>query len=109
MARVERTALAKTAVLAFDGDAQHAGDSGDAVISESDNQFGRAIAFALPDPGRAHAIAETALHGAEAVRIAVVIVREIIGLGPQCPVVGANVENVHHAVFAEVDTGGIDG
>src|SRR5262249_33487957 len=94
MASVEAAAHPDLAVARLHENAQYAGDARDTVVGHCHDQLGRALPLPLPDPRWPHTVADPPTERGEAARVGLDVPREVRGLGPERPVVAAEVQRV---------------
>src|ERR1700722_6186019 len=66
--------------------------SPNAIVNDTQNQLHRVIAFSLPDDGRAHAVPEPLLHGAERIRILFVVAPDVLGFSPEAKIIRSDIK-----------------
>ena len=81
-------------------DAQNSRHSRNAIVDDAQNQFHRVIAFSLPDDGRAHAVPEPLLHGAERIRILFVVAPDVLGFSPEAKIIRSDIKRVKARALA---------
>jgi hypothetical protein len=107
MSGVEHAAHDGRPVRHLRGHAQHARHARHPVVGERDHQLRRALALALPDPGGPHPVTEPLAQRREAGRVALLVAGQVLGLGPERPVVRAQVQRVEHGLVDHAHPRGI--
>src|SRR5690242_12572850 len=94
---IERAAHLPGFLWTVEREPKNAGHSSHSTVHNGDDQLGGVEALALPYPAWTNPVSEIRLHAFEAARVLFVVSLQVVGFGPQRPIIRTQIKRVEHA------------